>query len=460
MSVKRENILDQTEFASLLKEAEVCYEQGLYTDAKKIYINLLKNLEEMPVTPEVEAQKKLLEEKIENIENNIKEQDNVVPFPILESENPSEIYQKAIVLKDIKLFKEAVEEFKKALNADYKIEDCISNIVYCYEKQGLKPSVIKFLEQILTTKDTLSFEKKDEIKYKLSRLYEEINIYGKALSYLEQIKNKARFPNLKQKIQFLSTKVKSGTKFDYLLQKGIIKKQDLEKARTEAEKENKSIEFILLQEYRVPKKDLAESLSLFFDCPFVFFDPNIPIPSDLIKDLKYQYLKYNHWVPLKRENNRIIVAIDNPHDLSRVDIIKKLLQTSNIELVVSTKEDIENFVDYFWGQQRGTSIQDLVADVEEEAITEEELVSETEDVDETDSRVVQFVNQMILDAWRKKASDIHIEPSPSNKITQVRFRIDGVCQPYIQIPNSFTRLCNLYRVFCCPDFSIRCIYVI
>ncbi|CAD7770381.1 hypothetical protein DMNBHIDG_00167 [Candidatus Methanoperedenaceae archaeon GB37] len=42
MSVERENILDQTEFASLLKEAEVCYEQGLYTDAKKIYSKLAK----------------------------------------------------------------------------------------------------------------------------------------------------------------------------------------------------------------------------------------------------------------------------------------------------------------------------------------------------------------------------------------------------------------------------------
>ncbi|CAD7781996.1 MAG: Type II/IV secretion system protein [Candidatus Methanoperedenaceae archaeon GB37] len=439
MSVERENILDQTEFASLLKEAEVCYEQGLYTDAKKIYINLLKNLEEMPVTPEVEAQKKLLEEKIENIKNNIKEQDNVVPFPILESENPSEIYQKALVLKDIKLFKEAVEEFKKALNADYKIEDCISNIVYCYEKQGLKLSAIKFLEEILTSKDTLSFEKKEEIKYKLANLYERINIYGKALSYLKQIKNKEQFPDLKQKIESLSTKVKSGTKFDYLLQKGVIKKEDLEKAQAEAEKEKKSVEFILMQKYKVRKKDILEALSLFFGCPFVSFDPNIPIPLDLIKELKYQYLKYNHWVPLKRENNKVIVAIDNPHDLSRVDIIKKLLQTPNIELVVSTKEDIESFVDYFWGQQRGSSIQDLVADVEEEGITEEELVSETEEIDETDSRVVQFVNQMIMDAWRKKASDIHIEPSPSNKITQVRFRIDGVCQPYIQIPNSFTK---------------------
>ncbi|RKX66190.1 MAG: type II/IV secretion system protein, partial [Thermodesulfobacteriota bacterium] len=120
-------------------------------------------------------------------------------------------------------------------------------------------------------------------------------------------------------------------------------------------------------------------------------------------------------------------------------MIKNLLQTSNIELVVSIKEDIESFVDYFWGQQTNTSIQDLVADVEEEAITEEEAALETEEIDETDSRVVQFVNQMIMDAWRKKASDIHIEPSPSNKITQVRFRIDGVCRPYIQIPNSFTR---------------------
>ena len=146
-------------------------------------------------------------------------------------------------------------------------------------------------------------------------------------------------------------------------------------------------------------------------------------------------------MPIKREGEKIIVAIDNPHDLTRTDIIKNLLQTQNIEFVVSIREDIESYIDYFWGQaetETGESIEELVEGVDDEFDVGEEI-SEEEEVSETDSKVVRFVNKMILDAWKRKASDIHIEPSPSSKTTQIRFRIDGVCQPYVQIPNVFTR---------------------
>jgi len=439
MGTKVNKQLDQTKFTSLLKEAEVCYSQGLYAEASKIYTSLLQQLEQMPPSAEVEVQKKFLKAKIKQIENKLDPEENIVPFPLSDSDQKtvSELYEKALALKELGLYKEAIEEFKKVLQKKYKIEECIQNIIECYEEQGLKLNAIRFLEDFLN-RHKLADEYKEQIQYELGKLYEAVGAYTKALLCFKQIRKfKHRFQDLDQRIKSLYIKTRGGSRFDYLIQERIIQKKDLENAVAASKKEKKSVEFILMQKYGVSKEEIGKSLSLFFGCPFVSFDPNIPIPLDLIRGLKYQYLRHNYWVPLKREGNKIIVAIDNPHDLTRVDIIKNLLQTSNIELVVSTREDIENFIDYFWGQEKATSIEELIEDVEDVEITEE--ITEEEEVAESDNRVIRFVNQMILDAWRKKASDIHIEPSPTSKITQVRFRIDGICQPYIQIPNTFTR---------------------
>ncbi len=438
--MSEKQFLDQTEFSARLKEAEVCAEQGLYEEAKQIYFSLLQKLEQMPNSVEIESQKKLIKQNIQTLEKEITQAKSNNAVTSSSKESKREIYEKALLFKELGLYKEAIEEFKKALDLRYEITDCVLNIIECYEKQGLKINAIQFLETLLKNKRYRQ-DDIDQIKYELGRLYEEIGAYAKAISSLKEIKNKYSFPDLEKRIKTLHLKIKGGTRFDYLLQEGLITKEDLQKAVSESKKRDKSVEYILIEKYGVSKEEIGKSLSLFYGCPFMSFDANIPIPVDLISGLKYTYLKSNYWVPIKREKEKIVVAIDNPHDLTRTDIIKNLLQTQNIEFVVSIREDIESFIDYFWGQaetETGESIEELVEGVDDEFEVGEEKISE-EEVSEADSKVVRFVNKMILDAWKKRASDIHIEPSPTTKITQIRFRVDGVCQPYVQIPNVFTR---------------------
>jgi type II secretory ATPase GspE/PulE/Tfp pilus assembly ATPase PilB-like protein len=50
--------------------------------------------------------------------------------------------------------------------------------------------------------------------------------------------------------------------------------------------------------------------------------------------------------------------------------------------------------------------------------------------------VVKFVDQVLVTAFRNKASDIHVEPSIVTRKTTIRFRTDGVCHEYIQVPNA------------------------
>jgi type II secretory ATPase GspE/PulE/Tfp pilus assembly ATPase PilB-like protein len=70
---------------------------------------------------------------------------------------------------------------------------------------------------------------------------------------------------------------------------------------------------------------------------------------------------------------------------------------------------------------------------EEEEVEGEEKAPEPE-IDETDSGVVKLCNQIIIDAYNKGASDIHVEPYGKQAPTVVRLRVDGDCQKYIEIP--------------------------
>ncbi|MBT8763749.1 type II/IV secretion system protein [Desulfohalobiaceae bacterium Ax17] len=438
--MKTNNVLDQTLFSLKLKEAEIYSQHGLLDEAKTIYSSLLAEIEQMPATKEVEIQKKYLIE----VYNKLNIKDNKDHFGQNKNVNDKftvdEIYEKALAFKDLGLFKEALNEYKNILNENFNFEDVVNGIIDCYKSQGQRVKAINFLEQILN-KNNFTLQQKDFIKYRLSKLYEESGSYAKSLFFLQDITNKSNFKDLNIKIKSISLRAKGGTKFDYLLQQNIITKAKLQEAYSFSKRENKSIEYVLLKKFGVLKNDLAESLSLYYGCPFYSFDHNISIPSELFKNLKYDYLKHNHWLPIKKNDNQITIVIDNPYDLLREDLIKKLYPNNEINFLVAIKEDIENFIDFYFKQnnQKNEYIKKIIDELnlEFEEKNEEIIANETT---VQDSKVVHFVNQMIIDAWQRNASDIHIEPSPSNNITNIRFRIDGVCQPYVQIPNSFSRI--------------------
>ena len=96
--------------------------------------------------------------------------------------------------------------------------------------------------------------------------------------------------------------------------------------RAEARRRQTDVESILIEQYKVPKGELGVSLSQFYGCPFVEFDEKILPPPDLMKDLRLEYLRRNFWLPLRREDAAVVVLIDNPQDLQRVDNVSQALK--------------------------------------------------------------------------------------------------------------------------------------
>ncbi|MBP1741733.1 MAG: putative phytochrome sensor protein [Deltaproteobacteria bacterium] len=247
------------------------------------------------------------------------------------------------------------------------------------------------------------------------------------------------------------------TKFDYLTDNNIITESELENAISMARSRNVSIESIFLKEMKVRKDDVGRSIAEYYNCDYVPFDANYPVPGDLLAKLKPVYLKNDLWVPLGRVDGKIRILIDNPQRLDRIDSIKSLLPAEGYEFAVGLREDILQFLDYFYGTRRMQeegSIDEILnkMDVQEE----EEIEPGPEMITENDSIIVQLVNKVITDAQKKNCSDIHIEPYSGKEGAEIRLRVDGQCQKYQTVPYHYRKaLVSRLKIMADLDISER-----
>jgi type II secretory ATPase GspE/PulE/Tfp pilus assembly ATPase PilB-like protein len=237
-----------------------------------------------------------------------------------------------------------------------------------------------------------------------------------------------------------SRKTKKRTKFDYLINNSIITQKELENAIAIARDRKISIESVFIEEMKVKKVEVGRSLGEFYDCEYVPYDSNYPIPGELLAKLKRVYLKNNLWVPLGMEDDKVKILIDNPQRLDKIDSVKALLLAKEYEFAVGLREDIIKFLDYFYGtpQDRdGGSIDEILGKLD---VEEDEGVDDATDVlTEDDSAIVQLVNKIITDGCRRNCSDIHIEPYPGKLGAEIRFRIDGACGKYQTVPYHYRK---------------------
>jgi type II secretory ATPase GspE/PulE/Tfp pilus assembly ATPase PilB-like protein len=231
------------------------------------------------------------------------------------------------------------------------------------------------------------------------------------------------------------------TKFGYLIDHARITADVLAHAQAEARAKQTDVETLLVEQYKVPKSDVGMSLSMFYRVPYQDFDERIVPPPELMKDLKLEFLKRNYWLPLKREDDgAVVVLIDNPQDLGKIDSINSLLPRERIRFAVGLRKDIMTFLAAASGELNPRdSISELIGELKSDDAPEKIEDMMGGEVDENDSTVVRLANQVIVDAYKARASDIHIEPYGAAKDTMIRYRVDGQCMEYQKIPGAYRR---------------------
>jgi type II secretory ATPase GspE/PulE/Tfp pilus assembly ATPase PilB-like protein len=233
------------------------------------------------------------------------------------------------------------------------------------------------------------------------------------------------------------------SKFDYLVDIKLISRDELEVAMTDARRKGIDVETVLLDEYRLPKKEVGESLSRYFQCPFLEFDERaVPDPT-LIKGINFDYLKANYWVPLRREEDAVDILVDDPKDLRKTEHIQILMKGLQLKFFVGLRKDILQYLYSASGKHDLLgNIENILGELTDEYTPGISTLDDDDDgtsIGEDDSAIVRLANQIIVDSYKRGASDIHIEPYAGKQDTVVRIRIDGRCQEYQRIPPTYRK---------------------
>jgi type II secretory ATPase GspE/PulE/Tfp pilus assembly ATPase PilB-like protein len=241
--------------------------------------------------------------------------------------------------------------------------------------------------------------------------------------------------------QHRATRQSKPSKFGALVDKGVVSEKDIEQAVTSARVNNVPVEKVLIEDHNVPKEELGKSLAAYYSTPFFSYDGSQTIPPDLQERVTAEMWKKYTCAPVERRPGLLVVAVDDPQDLTRLDGIRAMNLAPRYEFHVGLRHEILAYIAASYGEaaEVQTDSADLAKIIDslgegERVELEDEAKEGPPEIDETDSGIVRLVNQLIIEGVQRGASDIHVEPDGLKQPCTVRLRIDGDCQKFMEIP--------------------------
>ena len=227
---------------------------------------------------------------------------------------------------------------------------------------------------------------------------------------------------------------------DLLLNAGVITEEQLNQALAEQKNNPGRLGSTLVRLGFVSNEELMNFLSVQLGTPAVDLN-DIEINPEVLKLIPADLASKHLILPINRIGSTLIVATCDPTDLSAIDDIK-FITGYNIEITIASELSLKSALDNFY--QSTTMLDEIIAEFDDSDL---ELIQGEEEPDamelrgETeDAPVIRLVNKIMVDAIRRGASDIHIEPYET--FFRVRYRIDGVLyeimKPPMKLKNAIT----------------------
>lgn len=207
-----------------------------------------------------------------------------------------------------------------------------------------------------------------------------------------------------------------------LVQKGFITFEALERVLSEQEHLQTRLGDILIKKGLISEDDFYNMLSQQSGVPYIKLK-DIKIDPSVIKEIPAKFACHYELIPIEVKDDEITVAMANPLDIHTIDDIRLLLK-KEIKAVLATRAEIFEAIKKYYGIGAET-IEKMAPETGSERIMSVQA-QETQDVGEgaEDASIIKFVNQVLVEAYRDRATDIHIEPYEDE--LSVRYRIDGV----------------------------------
>ncbi len=243
---------------------------------------------------------------------------------------------------------------------------------------------------------------------------------------------------------------------ELLVQQNVITPAQLLQAQDAQKKEGGRLGAALTKLGFMQEKDLIGFLSKQYKVPAINL-AEYEIDPEVIKLVPQDVGEKHMLVPLNRAGSSIIVAMADPSNIFAIDDIK-FLTGFNVEVVVASEAHIRAAIEKYYAVNNNVSYDEVMDGLDENEI---DFSTEEEDANAVDleksaeeAPVVKLVNLILVDAMKKNASDIHIEPY--EKEFRVRYRIDGMLYEMMRPPMKLKNaLISRIKIMSALDISER-----
>ncbi len=259
-----------------------------------------------------------------------------------------------------------------------------------------------------------------------------------------------------------------------LLALELVTPEQLEQALVQ-QRDDRSVPLgeLLVRKGTISRAQLQSALARKMGYPVVDVE-NFAIEPDAVRKLPHAVAKRLEVLPLVLRDGRLIVAMEDPTRRDAIDevefitqlkVVPTLTKLGTLQFAIPSAFDrfgaeslprasadaLPDFQPDFTLETSNKLIESLERDSSERSAKEEESP-----IEQSDNSLVRLINSMIIEAHNQGVSDIHIETYPGREKLKIRFRRDGVLQPYLELPPTYRNaVIARIKIMCDLDISER-----
>lgn len=228
----------------------------------------------------------------------------------------------------------------------------------------------------------------------------------------------ARLIGLKYRAEIICT----DGPFDYLIEQGFISREELNHVVNRSENPEELIN-TLIKSFGIHENDVGNALAVHFQIPYIGYSPQKYYFSDINLKLSHAYMERNQVVIVEEKYGDPIILMAAPNDSAVLLEIETVIPDQRFKIAVGFTWNIQRYQAQRHRRAKRGDIKTIAAELN--ADTEKVLIDANVELD-NEPAIVQFVSRLLEDAFKREASDIHIEPN-KDALTKIRYRIDGEC---------------------------------
>ena len=204
-----------------------------------------------------------------------------------------------------------------------------------------------------------------------------------------------------------------------LVERGLISSDQLSEAIGEQNQTGERLDQVLVRLGHVTSGDVLTAIGQQFAMPIVDLSA-VEVKPEVLRTLPPKLVFKQRCVPIEQNNGTLRVATSDPFELSAFDELR-LLTGMAIELVLADERDLRKFIRTHYGVA-GDTLEELTGDIADVAVPDG---LHADDIEQAQTAsVIKLVNDLLLEAIRERATDVHIEPYEDS--LDIRYRVDGV----------------------------------